>query len=94
MLKGALMAFTDKLATEVSTDNIRVNCVCAGRADTCFDRSTIRFMHGRAKLQEAARPCVPFGRQGNLAEIALSILFLASDASSHMTGRAFALDGE
>jgi NAD(P)-dependent dehydrogenase (short-subunit alcohol dehydrogenase family) len=36
---------------------------------------------------------VPMGRQGTPEEIASGMLFLASDASSYMTGQALVIDG-
>ena len=87
------MAFTKALAAELGPDNIRVNCVCPGWIDTPFNQPAIDFMGGRAKQEEMVRQTVPLQRQGSPEEIAPGILYLASDASSYMTGKALTIDG-
>jgi NAD(P)-dependent dehydrogenase (short-subunit alcohol dehydrogenase family) len=91
--KGAIVAFTTALAAELASDNIRVNCVCPGWIDTPFNQPAIDFMGGRANQEEMVEQQVPLGRQGTPEEIAPAILFLASNASSYMTGQAVSIDG-
>lgn len=91
--KGAIVAFTTALAAELASDNIRVNCVCPGWIDTPFNQPAIDFMGGRTNQEEMVEQQVPLGRQGTPEEIAPGILFLASDASSYMTGQALSIDG-
>ena len=50
-------------------------------------------MGGRTNQDEVVEQSVPLGRQGSPEEIAPGILFLASDASSYMTGQAMSIDG-
>lgn len=91
--KGAIVAFTTALAAELAPDRIRVNCMCPGWIDTPFNQPAIDFMGGRANQDEVVEQSVPLGRQGSPDEIAPGILFLASDASSYMTGQAMSIDG-
>lgn len=91
--KGAIVAFTTALAAELAPDRIRVNCMCPGWIDTPFNQPAIDFMGGRANQEEIVEQSVPLGRQGSPDEIAPGILFLASDASSYMTGQAMSIDG-
>lgn len=91
--KGAIVAFTKALAAELAPDNIRVNAMCPGWIDTPFNQPAIDFMGGRAAQDQVVAQIVPLGRQGTPEEIASGMLFLASDASSYMTGQALVIDG-
>jgi NAD(P)-dependent dehydrogenase (short-subunit alcohol dehydrogenase family) len=91
--KGAVVLMTKAMAVDHGRQNIRVNCLCPGDTDTDMLRSeaqqlgeaTDRFLN-----QSASRP---LGRLGKPEEIARSALFLASDASSFVTGAAMVVDG-
>lgn len=91
--KGAIVAFTKALAAELAPDRIRVNCMCPGWIDTPFNQPAIDFMGGRSTQEEMVAESVPLQRQGTPQEIAPGMLFLASDASSYMTGQALSIDG-
>ncbi len=91
--KGAIIAFTRALAEELAPDNIRANSVCPGWIDTPFNEPAIEFMGGRAQQEEMVQQTVPLKRQGTPEEIAPGILYLASDASSYVTGQELVVDG-
>lgn len=91
--KGAIVGFGKALAAEVAADGIRVNTICPGWIDTPFNQPAIDFMGGRESQEDAVRGIVPLGRQGVPEEIASGVLFLASDASSYMTGQLLVIDG-
>jgi NAD(P)-dependent dehydrogenase (short-subunit alcohol dehydrogenase family) len=91
--KGAIIAFTKALAAELGPDRIRVNSVCPGWIDTPFNKPAIDFMGGREKQEHIVAQTVPMGRQGIPDEIAPGIAYLASDASSYMTGQTLVIDG-
>lgn len=91
--KGAIVAFTKALAAEVAPRGIRANVLCPGWVDTAFNQPAIDFLGGRDNLERAVAAGVPMGRQAEPREIASALLFLASDASSYMTGQALAVDG-
>jgi NAD(P)-dependent dehydrogenase (short-subunit alcohol dehydrogenase family) len=91
--KGAIIAFTRALAEELAPDNIRANSVCPGWIDTPFNEPAIEFMGGRAQQEEMVQQTVPLKRQGAPEEIAPGILYLASDASSYVTGQELVIDG-
>src|ERR687898_1417685 len=91
--KGAIVAFTKALAAELAADGIRVNAMCPGWIDTPFNQPAIDFMGGRTAQDQVVRQIVPMGRQGTPEEIPSGMLFLASDASSYMTGQALVVDG-
>jgi NAD(P)-dependent dehydrogenase (short-subunit alcohol dehydrogenase family) len=91
--KGAIVGFGKALAAELAPDQIRVNTICPGWIDTPFNQPAIDFMGGRASQESTVQQVVPLGRQGSPEEIASGVLFLASDASSYMTGQVLVMDG-
>lgn len=91
--KAAVVNLTRAMAIDHAEQNIRVNCVCPGDTDTPMLREEARQLGqevGRFLTRSAARP---LGRMGRPEEIAQAILFLASDASSYVTGTALVVDG-
>jgi len=91
--KGAIIAFTRTLASELGPEGIRVNCIAPGWVDTPFNDPIVSHMGGREAQDAAVRAAVPLQRQGRADEIAEAFVFLASDASSFMTGHALVVDG-
>lgn len=91
--KGAIIAFTRTLASELGPEGIRVNCIAPGWVDTPFNDPIVSHMGGRAAQDAAVHAAVPLQRQGRADEIAEAFVFLASDASSFMTGHALVVDG-
>ena len=91
--KGAVVLLTKAMAVDHGSQNIRVNCICPGDTDTGMLRSEAQQL-GEANdrfLAEAAKR--PLGRVGTPDEIARAALYLASDASSFVTGTALVVDG-
>ncbi len=91
--KGAIIAFTRTLASELGPEGIRVNCVAPGWVDTPFNDPIVSHMGGREAQDAAVRAGVPLQRQGRSDEIAEAFVFLASEASSFVTGHALVVDG-
>jgi NAD(P)-dependent dehydrogenase (short-subunit alcohol dehydrogenase family) len=88
--KGALLQLAKSMATDHATQNIRVNTLSPGAVET--DRLIKRF----GSMEEARRVSGPnhlLGRLGQPNEIAAAAVFLASDASSFMTGSDMLVDG-
>ena len=91
--KAAVVNLTRAMAIDHADQNIRVNCVCPGDTDTAMLREEARQL-GQDVGQFLARSAQrPLGRMGRPEEIAQAILFLASDASSYVTGTALVVDG-
>jgi NAD(P)-dependent dehydrogenase (short-subunit alcohol dehydrogenase family) len=91
--KGAVVLLTKAMAIDHGQQNIRVNCICPGDTDTAMLRNEAQQL-GEPNdkfLAEAARR--PLGRVGKPEEIARAALYLASDASSFVTGTALVVDG-
>lgn len=91
--KGAVVLMTKAMAIDHGRQNIRVNCICPGDTDTNMLRTEAQQIGEPADrfLAESARR--PLGRIGKPAEIAQAALYLASDASSFVTGTALVVDG-
>ncbi|HVI89688.1 MAG TPA: glucose 1-dehydrogenase [Dongiaceae bacterium] len=91
--KAAVIMMTKQMALDYGPHNIRVNALCPGWVDTPFNDPYIRQMGGRDAIESYVREKIPLGRWASVDEIAESILFLASDRSSFMTGHALVVDG-
>jgi NAD(P)-dependent dehydrogenase (short-subunit alcohol dehydrogenase family) len=79
--KGAMDTMTIGLAKEMAQQGVRVNAVRPGTIET-----GIHAKGGQPNRTERVAPTVPMGRVGTAPEIAQSILFLASEAASYITG--------
>lgn len=92
--KGAIINFTRASALDLAP-NVRVNAICPGAVDTAMPRSILAAMTEQdaqdywTHLEQAH----PLGRVARAEEIASVALFLASDASSFITGTALPVDG-
>lgn len=91
--KHAVLAMARQMAADYARENIRFNVLCPGFIDTPFNRGFEVQMGGRDRLEAYIGSAIPMGRFGTVAEIADSIVFLASDRSSFMTGHALVIDG-
>jgi NAD(P)-dependent dehydrogenase (short-subunit alcohol dehydrogenase family) len=87
--KGGLNLLTQCLASEWAPFNINVNGVSPGSFKTAMSEHFLEDSEGLKLRLEA----IPLGRLGELREIALTIIFLASEASSYMTGQTLLIDG-
>lgn len=79
--KGAIDTMTVGLAREVATESVRVNAVRPGLIDT-----EIHTSGGDPGRPERLASTIPMGRVGTADEVAQTILWLASDAASYVTG--------
>lgn len=87
--KGAITTFTKSAALQYAKENIRINSVHPGYADTPL--TTGRFDDPAVRAQLIKR--TPMGRLGTAMDIANGVLFLASDESSWITGSELVIDG-
>lgn len=86
--KGAVLTATRGLAKELSPRKIRVNCVSPGLINTTFHDT---FTKPEARQAVAARTTA--GREGESADVAKAIVFLASDAASYINGESLEVNG-
>ncbi|MEM7386542.1 MAG: glucose 1-dehydrogenase [Verrucomicrobiota bacterium] len=88
--KHAVLGLTKTAALEVSAEGIRVTAISPGVIQTDMYN---RFTGGDAGAQEYMTSLHPIGRVGNAGEVAKTVLFLASDDASFITGSSIAVDG-
>ena len=95
--KFAVTGMTRLTAMESAAHQVRVNSVHPGLTNTQLLRRTEAMLTDEGGDVDATRAAmesgVPLGRVGEPAEIADMVLFLASDASSFVTGSQFRIDG-
>lgn len=93
--KAGQVAFTKMMALELARWKVRVNVICPGAIETNIDENTekrdlekveipVEYPEGKQPLE-----CAP----GSAEQVAQLVLFLASDASSHVTGTEIWIDG-
>jgi NAD(P)-dependent dehydrogenase (short-subunit alcohol dehydrogenase family) len=91
--KGGVMSLTRVLAIELANENIRVNAINPGVIDTDMNRRNLDLSADKSHTEERWRSITPLGRMGTPAEVARTVLYLASDMSSFTTGVGLLIDG-
>ena len=87
--KAALISLTRTLAVEWASTGVRVNALCPGWTATELNRS----LWENEDVYAGLTSTIPMGRWARAEEMAGPALFLASDASSFMTGQTLVVDG-
>jgi NAD(P)-dependent dehydrogenase (short-subunit alcohol dehydrogenase family) len=87
--KAGIIMMTRQLAIELADKHIRVNAIAPGIVRTDFNRKIWKDAANAQKLGGM----VPLGRLAEPEDIAQAVLFLASDASSYITGTVMPVDG-
>lgn len=94
--KAAVTHFTRLVAQQYAGQGVRANTVVPGLIDTPRIANTVAKMFSDTSLDEAraarARQ-VPMGRMGTAWDVAHACAFLASDASTYVTGTELVVDG-
>ena len=96
--KFAVVGLTQAMAAELAPEAIRVNCVCPGYVATAMQERELQWeaeLRG-VTAEEVSRLYVadtPLGRLETPEDVASAVLFLASPASSFITGEALAING-
>jgi NAD(P)-dependent dehydrogenase (short-subunit alcohol dehydrogenase family) len=85
--KAAAINFSRALASEWGRYNINVNALCPGYFPTKFSNGLLE------TIGDAVIARTPLGRMGGDEDLKGSIVFLASEASRHITGQYLAVDG-
>jgi NAD(P)-dependent dehydrogenase (short-subunit alcohol dehydrogenase family) len=85
--KAALINFTRTLASEWGRYNINVNAICPGFFPSKMSAGLLE------KVQDAVIARAPLHRIGGEEDLKGSVVFLASEASRHITGQTLAVDG-
>jgi NAD(P)-dependent dehydrogenase (short-subunit alcohol dehydrogenase family) len=87
--KAAVISLTKAIALEWAGSEIRVNALCPGWTAT----DLTAFLRESDRREEKVLRDVPMRRWGRPEEIANAAVFLASDASSYVTGQVLVVDG-
>jgi 7-alpha-hydroxysteroid dehydrogenase len=87
--KAGLAHMTRLLAYEFAP-RVRVNAVAAGATET---DALLPFLQASGELRKQMEALTPMARLGTPEDIALAVLYLASPASSWVTGKIFEIDG-
>lgn len=85
--KGGLEAMTRSMAMELSSRNIRLNCVAPGFIATEMTDAMDEKQH------EAILQRIPLSRMGTPEDIAAGVAFLLSDESAYITGQVMQING-
>lgn len=91
--KGAVLALTLAMAADFVGDNIRVNCVNPGTADTPWIRRLLSQAADPDAELEALNQRQPIRRLITADEVAQSVCYLASPLQASTTGTVLAVDG-
>lgn len=97
--KSALSQLTQNVALDYGRHGIRCNAIAPGSVDTEMLREVLRDLprlhpdEYPGDLEPAFRNDIPLGRFASPEEIAWTVAFLASDASSHVSGVTLPVDG-
>jgi NAD(P)-dependent dehydrogenase (short-subunit alcohol dehydrogenase family) len=85
--KAAVINLTRALAVEWGSRNIRVNCIAPGMFRTRMTEAILQ------RAEAVVAGTTPMGRIGKPGELAPTVLFLASEGASYITGQVIAIDG-
>jgi 3-oxoacyl-[acyl-carrier protein] reductase len=87
--KGGLISLVKSLAPELAPHHILVNCVAPGWVDTDMARPVLNAPSEARRINAG----IPLGRAGEAREVAMPILFLASEMASYITGEILNVNG-
>lgn len=87
MVKGGQNSFVKALAKELAPSQIRVNAIAPGAIDTKM------LSHFSIEEIDQLKEEIPLGRLGNPDEIADTVVYLASNRASYMTGQILSVNG-
>jgi NAD(P)-dependent dehydrogenase (short-subunit alcohol dehydrogenase family) len=94
--KAAQVAFTKMVALELAPHRIRANVICPGAIETAISENTeqrdLEEIRQPVEFPEGNMPLTG-GEPGTSKQVAQLVLFLASDASDHITGTEIWIDG-
>ena len=91
--KAALVAFTRYTASFWGQDGVRANCISPGPFSNTEDVTGQNSVAADSEFVRRLKSCTALNRIGRPSELCGALLFLASDASSYVTGQNIGIDG-
>ncbi len=91
--KGGVVMLTKAMAVDHGREGVRVNALCPGPVATELLEGVFQASADPEGLRRAFEQRIVLGRLGRPDEVAQAAVFLASEASSFMTGASLVLDG-
>ena len=89
MTKFGIEGLTRGMSLDLAKDNIRVNTVCP----TFVETPMVKNFFKNKKFKKEMIDSIPLGRFATESDIATAVVYLASDASSMITGSSLIIDG-
>ena len=89
MTKFGIEGLTRGMALDLAKNNIRVNSICP----TFVETPLVKNFFKDNKFKKAVMDNIPLGRLATESDIATAVVYLASNASSMMTGSSLVIDG-
>ena len=89
MTKFGLEGLTKGMAIDLAKNNIRVNTICP----TFVETPLVKNFFKDKLFKKTMMANIPLGRFATVSDIATAIVYLASDASSMITGSSLVIDG-
>jgi 2-hydroxycyclohexanecarboxyl-CoA dehydrogenase len=91
--KGGIIAFTKTMAREMARNNVLVNCVSPGPADTALFHSFVGEGEAGQKVHAALEKSIPLRRIAQPEDLPGIVAFLASDEAAYITGQVISVSG-
>ncbi|MFZ2300182.1 MAG: SDR family NAD(P)-dependent oxidoreductase [Candidatus Moraniibacteriota bacterium] len=91
--KSGINGLTRTLALELAPKKITVNAVAPGAIDTPGSSESDQPRTAREETRKQTITAIPLGRMGESSDIANTVVFLASEKSSYITGQVIVVDG-
>jgi NAD(P)-dependent dehydrogenase (short-subunit alcohol dehydrogenase family) len=88
--KAGVIMMAKSLAAEWAPHGVRVNAIAPGYMRTAL---TDQVLAGQPELRQTWEGLIPLGRMGTPLELSGTVVYLASDASSYVTGSTLVIDG-
>ncbi len=91
--KSGLLGLVRALADELGPHGTTVNAICPGWVDTAFNDGFWNHQSDPSAALRTLEQHIPLGRQADPDDIVGSVLFLASNESTYITGQSLVIDG-
>ena len=87
--KAGILLFSQSVAQEYAEKGIRINCVAPGAIKTPINKNVWDNPEGLKDLMTK----IPYGRMGEVSDVAATVAFLCSDEADYITGSTIYVDG-